>query len=339
MPAKVAARRSGMLALAVAALLAIVTSFFLRQPTTPEIPLAPMHFLEDQAGLLSPEFAAAKDQYIQHLSRTMRIAQINVVILTHVPSGALEDFTARAATAWRVGVGGVDNGLILFIFRDERMLRLEVGYGLESVITDALAYQLLSENVVPAFARGEFEAGVEDFLDVLDKTLEASEAASHRASPIAAMLPFVMNVLRSAPRVATQVWRTFLAADIQGRLVLSLFGLTIAAVFVRALVGVGAGIPPMVMLPWRLYSSHTLRTINTAAVREQFTAKNFFARPPPFLTGLFRELQLGAVVHAIYLLAGIVVGIAFLFVGSSALVGGLGHYGGAGASVAWPSTL
>lgn len=89
--------------------------------------MAPTHFPDDQVGLLSPEFAAAKDQYIQHLSRTMRIAQINVIILPHVPSGTLEDFTVHAATAWKVGVGGLDNGLILFIFRDEHMRRLEVG--------------------------------------------------------------------------------------------------------------------------------------------------------------------------------------------------------------------
>jgi len=323
--------------LAVSGLLAVLASLFLQRPQVPDLPPPPTRYLDDQAGLLSPAFAAAKDQYIQHLSRTMRIAQINVVILPTVPGGDLEGFTIRAATAWKVGVGGVDNGLLLFVFRDARMLRLEVGYGLESVITDATASRLLSQQLVPAFARGQYETGIEDFLDALDKTLEASEAAEHRASPIAAMLPFVLNVLRSAPRVVEQVWRTFVAADTQGRMVLSLFGLVFAAVFVRAMFGVLLGIPPLLMLPARLYSSTLWRDIGTASVRAQFSPKNFFARPPPFVLAVLTELQLGAIIHAVYLLVGIVVGIAFLFVGSSALIGGLGHYGGAGATVQWPA--
>lgn len=331
-----ASRRRWLVALLGAGLVAVLASLLLQRPAASPVPERPTHFLDDQAGLLSPAFAAAKDQYIQHLSRTMRIAQIQVVILPNLPSGDLEDFTIRAATAWKVGVNGADNGLLLFVFRDERLLRLEVGYGLESVITDAQAYQLLARQLVPAFARGQFEAGMEDFLDVLDKTLEASEASSHRASPVAAMIPFVVNVLRSAPRIATQVWRTFIANDTQGRLVLSLFGSVLAVVFVQALVGIVAGIPALLMLPWRLYSNQNLRLIRSPAVRDQFAPKNFFARPPPFLTGLFKDLHLGEVLNALYLLAGTVVGIAFLFVGSSALIGGIGHFGGAGVTLQWP---
>jgi uncharacterized protein len=326
-----------LIALAAAGLLAVLASIFIQRPAALPVIAAPTHYLEDQAGLVSPEFAAAKNQYIEHLSRTMRIAQINVVILPHVPSGALEDFTIRAATAWKVGAGGVDNGLLLFIFRDERMLRLEVGYGLEGVITDAVARRLLAEQVVPAFARGQYETGIEDFLDVLNKTLESSEAASHRASPYAAMIPFVLNVLRTAPSFGIQIWHTFIVADTQGRIVLSLFGLVLAALFAGALIGIAAGIPALLMLPWRLYSSQNLRSLQAATVREQFSPKNFIARPPPFLTSLSNELQLGTILNSIYLLAGIVVGIAFLFVGSSALIGGLGHYGGAGASLPWPA--
>ena len=331
-------RSAWLVALVVVGLLAVLASIFVQRPAALQTPAAPTHYLDDQAGLLSPQFAAAKEQYIEYLSRTVRIAQINIVILPRVPSGDLEDFTIRAATAWKIGSGEADNGLILFIFRDDHKLRLEVGYGLEAVITDVVAHRLLEEQLVPAFSRGQFETGVEDFLDVLDKTLESSEAASHRAAPYAAMLPFVMNVLKSSPRLALQVWRTFVAADTEGRIVLSLFGLVLFGLFGWALIGIAAGIPALLMLPWRLYSSQTLRTARTAAVMEQFRPRNFFARPPPFLKSLFVELQLAAAVNAIYMLTAIVVGIAFLFVGSSFLIGGLGHYGGAGASLSWPGS-
>ena len=330
-------RRGWWVGLAIGILFAALASLFLQRPHARDLPPAPAHYLDDQAGLLSPAFAAAKDQYIQHLSRTMRIAQINVVILPTVPDGDVEGFTMRAASAWKVGAGGVDNGLLLFIFRDTRMLRLEVGYGLESAITDATASGLLSQHIAPAFARGQYEVGIEDFLDALDKTLEASEAADHRASPMAAMLPFVINVLRNAPRIALQGWRMYVAADTQERMVMSLFALVLLAALVRALVGVLQCIPALLMLPVRLYSSPLWRDMRTASVRAQFSPKTFFTRQPPFLLRVFEELQLAEIITAVYYLVGIVGGIAFLFVGSSVLIGGLGHYGGAGATVQWPA--
>ena len=237
-----AAAFAGVLAVVVAVLVALAW----QRPVLEPAPAAPAQYLDDQAGLLSPAFVAAKNQYIEHLSRTMKIAQINVVILPRVPGGSVEDFTIRAATAWKLGAAGVDNGLLLFIFRDERLLRLEVGYGLEAVIPDALAERLLAEQLVPAFSRGQYETGVEDFLDVLDKTLEASEAASRRAAPYAAMIPFVLNVLRNAPRIAVQAWSVFVQADMQGRMVLGLFASVLAASLAWALVGIAAGIVPLV---------------------------------------------------------------------------------------------
>ena len=321
-----AAAFAGVLAVVVAVLVALAW----QRPVLEPAPAAPAQYLDDQAGLLSPAFVAAKNQYIEHLSRTMKIAQINVVILPRVPGGSVEDFTIRAATAWKLGAAGVDNGLLLFIFRDERLL--------------------LAEQLVPAFSRGQYETGVEDFLDVLDKTLEASEAASRRAAPYAAMIPFVLNVLRNAPRIAVQAWGLYVQADTQGRMVfkrldqkafrrmvLGLFASVLAASLAWALVGIAAGIVPLVCLPLRLLKSTTLRTLGSAAVRAQFTAKNFFARPPPVFNTLAQELQLGEIFNAVYLLAGAVVGIAFLFVGSSILIGGLGHFGGAGATLGWPA--
>ena len=201
----------------VACAIVLVMSLQIERPAEFGVPAAPLHFLDDRTGLLSPEFVAAKDQYIEYLSRTMRIAQINIVILPKVPDGDIEDFTIRAVTAWKVGDGKVDNGLVLFIFRDARMIRLEVGYGLESVITDGIARRLLIEQLAPAFDRGQFEAGIEDFLDSLNKLLESSEASNQRAAPYAALVPFVMNVIRASPRVGMQVWHGFLEADTKER--------------------------------------------------------------------------------------------------------------------------
>ena len=320
---------------AVACVIAVLMSLRIHGPAESDVPAAPLHFLDDRAGLLSREFVSAKDQYIEYLSRTMRIAQVNIVIFARAPEADIEDFCIRAATAWKVGDGKADNGLVLFIFREDKKVRLEVGYGLESVVTDSVANNLLTAQLVPAFERGQFEAGIDGFLSSLNKLLESSEAAHQRAAPQMTLVPFVINVVRASPRIARQGWRAFLREDTQSRIVLSIFAVVLGAALLNAMLGVSAGIPSMLMLPWRIYTSQKLRQLGAPEVRDQFKPRNFWARPPPILKEVFLKLQLGPTMSAIYQLAGITVGIAFLFVGSSILIGGLGHFGGAGATVAW----
>ena len=332
----VAGRKPWLTALAAAVILALLVSVFWERRTVP-VPEAPARYLDDRAGMVSPQFAAAKNQYLEYLSRTARIAQINIVILPHAPSADIEDFSISAASAWKIGAGGVDNGLALFVFRDERKLRLEVGYGLESVITDADASHLLTQVVVPAFGRGQFEAGIEDFLHVLNKTLESSEAASRRAAQSIEFIPSVLKVLRIAPTVGRKAWHGFVLADIQGRFVISLFGLILLGLATYAMACIAAAVPAIVMLPWRVYGSPTLRGATLSAIGEQFSPRNFLARPPPFLVGVVDDLRLGAIVNAAYMVAGIAVGLALLSVGSGLFMDGLGKFGGAGATISWPA--
>jgi uncharacterized protein len=84
-----------------------------------------------------------------------------VVIFPKLPErGALEDFTIRAAQAWRVGQKAKDNGAILFIFVADRKMRIEVGYGLEGAIPDAIAKRILDDEIRPRFRNGDMEGGV-----------------------------------------------------------------------------------------------------------------------------------------------------------------------------------
>lgn len=322
-------------ALALAAAFAAVLSVALQRPAPVVAPPAPTHYLDDRAGLLSPGFVAAKNQYLEYLSRTARIANVNVVILPPAPVPDVEALSIEAATAWKIGAGGADNGLALFVFPGNRQVRLEVGYGLEYALTDAQASSLLNEQVVPAFARGQYEAGIEDFLSALDKLLTSSEAAEHRAAQSIELLPFVMKVIRTSPGAARMVWHQFVLADTATRVAMSLFGAILAGLALYALTGILLAIPAIVLLPWRIRASPTLRA-GWPGVAEQFSAPNFFKRPPPALVSLFNELQLGAVVNAAYLLAGLVVGIALLFAGSGWFLEGLGKFGGAGATINWP---
>ncbi len=323
-------------------LIVLMASFWQRPILAPML-AAPSHYLDDQAGLVSPAFAAAKSQYIEHLSRTMKIAQLNIVILPRVPGGSVDDFTIRAATAWKLGAAGVDNGLVLFVFRDERVLRLEVGYGLEAVLPDVVANRLLSEQIVPAFSQGHYEAGIEDFLAALNQTLEASKAAANRAAPSAAMLAFVWNVIRNAPRMAAQTLGILRAADPRTRIIAALSAGLVMALLARALIaaitGILAGVVALLQLPSRLMASPTLSSLDRAVFREQFAIKNCFIRPPPVMVSLVQELHLSDILNALYILIGLAAAIALVFVNSSILIGGLGHFGGAGVTLGWAASL
>jgi uncharacterized protein len=339
-PANAAAGRTSaktqrlLVTLALSGAVGLLLALFWQRPAPVAAPAAPTHYLEDRAGLLSPPFIAAKNQYLEYLSRTARIAQVNVVILPRERVPDVDGFSITAATAWKIGAGGADNGLALFVFPGNRQMRLEVGYGLEYVLTDAQASSLLNEVVAPAFARGQYETGIEDFLSAINRLLTSSEAAGHRAAQDIELLPFVKKVLRSAPAAAKVAWREFIAADTATRLAMALFGAIVAGLALYALTGILLAIPAIVLLPWRIRSSPTLRAGWTAA-RDQFSPRNFLARPPPAAIAVFNELQLGQVVNAAYMLAALVFGTALLFATAGWFMEGLGRFGGAGATIGW----
>jgi uncharacterized protein len=83
----------------------------------------------------------------------------------------IEDYSIRVAEAWKVGHRGLDNGVILTVAPNERRTRIEVGYGLEGVIPDAIASRIIQEFVLPAFRAGRYEQGI---LSGVDQILVAA---------------------------------------------------------------------------------------------------------------------------------------------------------------------
>lgn len=84
----------------------------------------------------------------------------------------IEDWAVRAFEAWAVGRRGEDDGLALFIMSDDRRMRIEVGYGLEGVVPDAVASRIISEVLVPRFQEGDPDAGVREAVAQLLAVIE-----------------------------------------------------------------------------------------------------------------------------------------------------------------------
>jgi uncharacterized protein len=88
-------------------------------------------------------------------------SQIAVLIVPTTEPETIEQYALRVAETWTLGRQGVDDGVLFLVAKDDRAMRIEVGYGLEGVIPDAVAKRIISEIVVPYFTRSDFYGGVD----------------------------------------------------------------------------------------------------------------------------------------------------------------------------------
>ncbi len=124
------------------------------------IPPAPQNHFNDYASLVRPDTAATLDSELTQYERATS-NQIVVAIFPKMQSdSSVEDYTVRVAQSWHAGLKGKDNAIILFIFSQTHQLRIQVGYGLEGAVPDALAKQIISNEIVPAFKQGDYDGGV-----------------------------------------------------------------------------------------------------------------------------------------------------------------------------------
>jgi uncharacterized protein len=148
-----------------------------------KIPPAPAGRINDYAGELS---AAERDRLEQKLAARERGSsnQVVVAIFRSLEGESLEDFSIRLAQAWRIGQKGLDNGVIFLVFLDDRKMRIEVGYGLEATLTDAIAGSIIRNVVAPRFREGRVADGVSAGIDAIDQaiagTYRAADASSGR---------------------------------------------------------------------------------------------------------------------------------------------------------------
>lgn len=99
-------------------------------------------------------------------------SQIAVLMLPTTQPEAIEQFGIRVADAWKLGRKGVDDGVLLLIAKDDRKLRIEVGYGLEGALNDATAKRIVSEIITPYLKRGEFYGGIDAGVTAIIKVVE-----------------------------------------------------------------------------------------------------------------------------------------------------------------------
>lgn len=149
-----------------------------------DLPPAPSRWVTDQAGLLSPGARRALDARLEAYDRSTG-HQLLVWIGRTTGGVPIEDFAVRAFAAWKVGRKGIDDGLVLFVFAQDRTLRFEVGYGLEDKIPDAIASRIIREVIVPRIQAGDADAGIRAGMDAAITVIEGRPWRGSAEAPAA----------------------------------------------------------------------------------------------------------------------------------------------------------
>ena len=140
----------------------------------------------DQTGTLSGGDVAALTQSLKDLE-TRKGSQIAVLIVPTTDGEAIEQFSLRVAEAWKIGRKKIDDGALLVVAKNDRRLRIEVGYGLEGALTDATTKRIIDEDITPKFKSGDFaggvSAGVSRMIRVIDGEKLPAPEPEHWRSP------------------------------------------------------------------------------------------------------------------------------------------------------------
>jgi uncharacterized protein len=141
-----------------------------------EIPAPTGYRVNDFAGVLKAETKEQLESKLRTFEKETT-TQIVVAIFSSLEDESLEDFVNRMFIAWKIGQQQNNNGVLLGIFINERKVRIEVGYGLEGALTDALSSRIIRNELAPDFKTGNYDAGVVKTVDAITKAVRGEYTA------------------------------------------------------------------------------------------------------------------------------------------------------------------
>ena len=148
-----------------------------------EIAIPPVARVVDQTGTLSTENRAALERTLAEFEKK-KGSQIAVLMVRTTAPETIEQYSLRVAEQWELGRKGVDDGALLVVAKDDRAMRIEVGYGLEGALNDATAKRIVSEVITPRFREGDFFGGISAGVDRMMRVIEGEPLpAPARSAP------------------------------------------------------------------------------------------------------------------------------------------------------------
>lgn len=136
----------------------------------------PQSFVNDFGGMFSAEEKSALETKLQAYEKAST-NEIAVVTIPNLGDDTIEGYAVRLFEDWKIGKTGKDNGILLLFSRDDRKVRIEVGYGLEPELTDLESSLLIRNVITPAFKEGKYYAGVDSAVSNIMSKLSGEQRA------------------------------------------------------------------------------------------------------------------------------------------------------------------
>jgi uncharacterized protein len=125
----------------------------------------------DQTGTLSSDEIASLNQTLRNFE-ARKGSQVAVLIVPTTAPETIEQYSLRVAETWKIGRKKIDDGALLVVAKDDRRLRIEVGYGLEGALTDVTSKRIIDEIITPSFRRGDFAGGISSGVDRIIRVVD-----------------------------------------------------------------------------------------------------------------------------------------------------------------------
>ncbi len=166
------------------------------------LPPKPDRYFNDYAGVVSKEAASQFNEQLAQFERETS-DQVVVAVFSKMQSDSdIADYTQRVAQAWGVGQKERRNGVVLFVFIQDRKMFIQVGYGLEGALPDATAFDITERRIKPLFKAGNYEAGLATGIDLICKAIRGEYKGSGRTvaegkggGGAFSLLPFIIFII------------------------------------------------------------------------------------------------------------------------------------------------
>ena len=158
----------------------------------------------DLTGTLTSQQSASLERYLKDYEAS-RGSQVVVLIVPSTKPEEIEEYSIRVAEQWKLGRRGIDDGVLLLVAKGDRRLRIEVGYGLEGILPDAVCKRIIEEIITPRFRSGDYFGGIQAGLKsitgvIAGEPLPPPRQASPAESGILVMIVFVVIFTMIMPR-------------------------------------------------------------------------------------------------------------------------------------------
>ena len=200
----------------------------------------------DQTGTLTREQQAGLERMLQEFE-ARKGTQIAVLMVPTTAPEPIEQYALRVGEQWKIGRKKVDDGAVLVVAKDDRALRIEVGYGLEGVLNDATASRIIREVIVPRFRENDFYGGINAGLDRMMRVIDGEPlpAPARTTSPavdggLMQMLPVLLVVALIGGAILRAVLGRFVGAAATGGAVGFLAWMLAGAAAIALIAGVMA---------------------------------------------------------------------------------------------------